>query len=325
MTSIEPRIEFGVNYICFIHSLAGINWRLNDPARFTGFLSKDEMDILQTSRQELSFADGNGGALASVFFFLPSSCGLSTEEDFKRYFSKLSEAVGSGDWQPLESCYRDKIERIRGFMPNFLHGPDSRPGVEYAERIEHIEKVFTRHITRYKSEVWPDEKNMLARVAKAISSFWDARTMIATWERLLRTPFDAPSYDILLVSAMQNGPSANSLAFDLNTFRADDAQNTLDYLRIFIPHEVGTHLFVRRLLNTHPGFDWDYVSYIAMENLCHFLNTKTFGFAPYFSRNDSFYHGGFFADFYEKKSADDPLTLFRLAVERATVAGLAPQ
>ena len=321
MTSIEPRIEFGVNYICFIHSLAGINWRQNDTNRFTGFLSKDEMDILQTSRQELSFADGNGGALASVFFFLPSSCGLSTEEDFKRYFSKLSEAVGSGNWQPLEESYRNELKRIRDFMPNFLRGPDSRPGVEYAERVERIEKVFTRHITRYKSEVWPDEKIMLIRVAEKISSFWDAHSMIETWERLMRIPFDAPSYDILLVSAMQNGPSANSLAFDLNTFRADDSQQTLDYLRIFIPHEVGTHLFVRRL----PDFNWDYVSYIAMENLCHFLNTKAFGFAPYFSRNDSFYHGGFFADFYEKMSDDDPITLFRLAEEKATEARLKPE
>ncbi len=325
MTSIEPRIEFGVNYICFIHSLAGINWRQNDTKRFCGFLSKDEQGILQASRQELSFADGNGGALAAVLFFLPSGCGLSTEEDFGRYFSALSKAVGSGNWQPVETCYRDELKRIRDFMPNFLRGPDSRPGIKYAERVEHIGKIFTRHIIRYKSDIWPGEKIMMTRVAEAISSFWDAQTMIATWEQLMRIPFNSPSYDILLVSAMQNGPSANSLAFDLNTFRADDSKQTLDYLRIFIPHEVGTHLFVRRTLNTYPDFDWDYVSYIAMENLCHFLNTRVFGFAPYFSRNDSFYHGGFFADLYEKLSADDPLTLFRLAVEKATEAGLAPE
>ena len=96
-----------------------------------------------------------------------------------------------------------------------------------------------------------------------------AADLIGRWEALVGVEFKYDLYEIVLCSAIKNGPSANSLGYERSVFYSGD---DMDYLRKFISHEVGTHILFPMLKNLSEGRDPS-LSYKAFESLARFYNS----------------------------------------------------
>jgi len=322
MAIIQPIVQIGVNYICFIMASQGINWSFDDITQYNDFLSEQHKKVLHESKSALSFADGNGGDLHVSFFFFPAFLNLKTQEENNEYYDILSKCVASGDWSAIEKRYKAELKHIREFMPFFLAKySDSRLGVKHAERVKALGNVFTDNFQHYQTGIWPNEKVYLDKIALRIPDLWGGEDIISIWEKHTGLKFSAPSYRILLVSAMKHGPSANSLAFDTNTFSAGDDDKMMYYYKHFISHEVGTHLLVPFTINKVRNQKSIYIAYIAMENLAQYVNTKMFDFKDYNQSNKGYYHHQYFQNVFANLEIQYPkvsvLKLFKLAVTQA--------
>lgn len=320
--TIEVKVPLGLNYICFVMANQGINWMNRYREEYAGFLTKEHAQVMQDASTELSFRNADGGILALPFFFFPAYLNLDTEASFFEYYALLSQAVSSGKWSQLEKRYKTELHHIRKFMPYYLNNShNGRPSADNAAIVKALGDVFCDNFHKYQSDVWDKDKAMLDKIAIQIPELWGGEDIIAQWEKQTKLVFNAPAYNILIVSAMTGGPSANSLAFDTNTFGVWDKEDCMHYLRHFISHEVGTHLLVPVTTNKLKTNKSIYLGYIAMESLAQYLNVKMFHFTDYNDSDKGYYHSDYFQDLYSKLDKQFPhadvKTLFRLAVKKA--------
>ncbi len=322
MANIQPLVQIGVNYICFIMASQGVNWSFDNKTQYSDFLSDEHKNVLLNNKSALSFRDGNHGDLAISFFLFPAYLNLQTQEEIKGYYDMLSMCVASGDWSGMEEQYKADLQHIREFYTYCLskYG-DNRPGKEYTEKVKALSAVFCDNFERYHNTIWTQDKKYLDSIAKLIPDLWGGEDIISQWEKYTGLKFSAPSYRILLVSAMQHGPCANSLAFDTNTFPAGDDDKMMYYYKHFISHEVGTHLLVPFTINKVRNQKWQYLAYIAMENLAQYVNNQIFAFTDYNQSNEGYYHHNYFQKIYTELNRQYPkapvLKLFKLAVKQA--------
>ncbi len=327
MPSILPLVQLGINYITYIFASQKINWSFVNETDSTPFLPEAQRNILLENKTLLTFSDGNAGILAPSFFFLPAYLNLDTQEKNTEYYSQLSDAVASENWSELENRYQSELKHIREFYPNFLTEIDnSKPGVYLADIVKDIGMVFMTNFTEYTTKHWEQEKAYLERIAKLIPSLWEGVDIISIWEKKTGLCFSAENYKILLVSAMQNGPNANSLAYDTNTFSAGDGADMLYYYKHFISHEIGTHLVLPYTVSKMTNPDTVYQAYIAMENLAAYINNQLFQFTEYSIFDEEYYHYNYFQTLYTKLQKKHPnsdvIMLFEMALKQAVSDGI---
>lgn len=330
MPNIQPLVEIGVNYICFIMANQAINWDNDYQTTYADFLPADQRRILQDCKADLCFGNGNGGDLDGCFFFFPAYLNLKTEDENTDYYGLISYSVASGDWSDFELNYHKELEHVREFMPDYLSDEEhGRPSKSYARKVRELGKVFCDNFSRYLDTIWQSEKAFLDKYATQIPGLWGGEDIISIWEKQTGLQFTAPSYRILLVKAMLNGPGANSLAFDTNTFGIWDDESCLYYYKHFISHEVGAHLLGPVTVFAMTDADMIYFGYIAMENLARYLNVKMFDYEYGNDSSESYYHWEYFQKLYAELDKQNPeanvKTLFDLAVKQAVKDNIKPE
>jgi hypothetical protein len=105
--------------------------------------------------------------------------------------------------------------------------------------IKRLGEIYEKNFHTYEKEVWPKEKERLEKKAKEINQELKNLNLIERWEKITGIDFKVTEYQIVLVSAIKNGPNANSLGYDRNVFYSE---NDLEWTIDFISHEIGTHI-----------------------------------------------------------------------------------
>jgi hypothetical protein len=316
----RPLARFTVNYLCFLQASVGINWRNDHAAKYSGFLSAADRAIFENNRAHLSFGDGASGDLASVFFFFPSFLDLEDQYQPEDYYTLISTAFRSGDWRAFESRYAAPLAKARAFYSDqYLNASIAAERLRtLAPNVEALAGVVLRNANRYRDEIWCADQPMLERVAQKIPTLWED-DIFGRWEAITGVKYPWSDYKILLVAAMKNGPNANSLACDANTFYADDSPESYDYYRCFLSHEVGTHLLAPITVMSYSGSFFN-LAYAVQENLARFYNLRLYPQLRY-SLGEDFYHTDSFDALFRALAGGHPeagpVTLFELVLERA--------
>lgn len=288
------------NYVFHLMAVANIAYDSQYAEKHADSIFPEDLAILRNKRGLLKWGDGETGSLTFMFVFVPVYLNLESEAELKTYFSLLENGIRTQDARPWFQEYGKRLENLKEWLtpPDFFSTPFAR----YKDLLEPVSKlsaVYIRNYGPYLEQVWPGEKQRLETAAAALNPVLKQRNLVATWQKLTGQEFKFPRYEILLVSAAENGPSANSVGYERNVFFAGD---DLDYLEKFISHEVGTHILFdlfREFMDA--GHDFG-ILYRAYECLAMHFNTMIYPDKKYAWN----YGEDFFLELYAKLSNNNP-------------------
>ncbi|MDK2886467.1 MAG: hypothetical protein PWP54_1025 [Thermosipho sp. (in: thermotogales)] len=284
MKQVVAVVDKGTNYVFHILAASGVNFYSDYTEKYSNTLKRKDLDFLRRHKKLLSFQNGNASELVDPIIFFPAYLNLDSQEKIKEYFNLLLDALIK-DEMPFIKKYHDYIKRRMLWVPE-INSVWFEKIKDKVSLIEKLGKIYIENFHTYEKEVWPKEKERLEKVAKEINKKLRKLNLIECWEKLTGIDFKVSEYQIVLVSAIKNGPNANSLGYDRNVFYSEnDIELTID----FISHEVGTHImfdsvktFMEKMfLNTNTTMDDKTKKfqrfYKAYECLAQFFNTKILG------------------------------------------------
>ncbi|WP_153019733.1 hypothetical protein [Kosmotoga arenicorallina] len=236
MKEIKLIAELGTNYIFHLLAVAKNNYDNSYSRKYASSISNKHREILQKFKERLNFANGNAGDLVEYLIFFPAYLGLNSQNDLERYFGLIKKAA-HGRPEGFIKEYREKISE-RKWLPKIddrwfemLH--------EKLEEIEMLKEVYIDNFTTYKNLVWPYEFPQMKKKADRLNEKLKGLNLIEKWEKVTGKSFKAKKYEIVLVSAIEGGPNANSLGYSKNVFYSESESS---FMIDFISHEVGTHI-----------------------------------------------------------------------------------
>ena len=271
MKKIKLNPELGPNYIFHLLSVSKINYDNGYSRKYESSISRKHRKILQKFKESLSFANGNAGDLVEYMIFFPAYLGLNSQNDFERYFDLIRKAA-HGRSEDFVKEYSERISK-RKWLPeiNDRWFETLRTKVE---GIEELKEVYIGNFTTYKNQIWPYELSQMEEKSDELSKKLKRLDLIKKWEQITGSDFKAESYEIILVSAIEGGPNANSLGYSRNVFYSGSENG---FILDFISHEVGTHILSDALFEflKSPSIESEKMAefYSAYECLSQFLNS----------------------------------------------------
>ena len=261
--------EFCPNYLFHLLALARTGFESDYADRYASTAKPADIEFIRKNERLFAIGVSDGGQLTALIAF-PVYFGISTQSDFEEFFNLFNSGLEENDFTPFMNRYRSSIDRLNVWITVDEQGLLSMN--KYCKTINVFGSIVLGNLDRYRSEVWPVEKPSLEAKADEINRFFGSRDVIGQWEKLLGLEFRFDIYNIILCSAIKNGPNANSLAYDAVVFYHDDP---FDKTIQFISHEVGTHL-LSEIYKKTAIFDVfeQALLYRAYENLAKFYNRK---------------------------------------------------
>lgn len=334
MKTIRATVEKGPNYVFHLLAVARVGFDSDYADRYRGTVDEAGLAVLEANRGRLTFRDGLAGELVEPAIFMSAYLGLDTPQGFLEYFALVDQAMG-GDPAPFLERYREPLQRRQAwvwpmdaayFAAVKAAGAALEPG---RAAFRDLAGVFARNLPAYERDVWPEVRPGLEAVAGRINGFFRDKDVIGSWEDLTGLSFKFDHYDIVLVEAIKNGPSANSLGYERNVFYAGA---DWAYYTQFCSHEVGTHLLIDlmgaygqpdaagkvRLPGGGPAVDYSLV-YRAYENLCRFYNSLVLGTTALYGMGDDYAADEFFAiyrDIWSAGGGPPAAEMLRRSLER---------
>lgn len=328
MKRVVTTIEKGTNYIFHLLASAGINFDNEYTTRYSRIVKNEHQKLLEEHKEALSFLNGSAGDLVEHMIFFPAYLNLDSQKKLAEYFGLLSASVVEGQEEHFLKRYSDYIERRNFWIPEINSGWFEKIR-KSAKLIEQLGNVYIENFPTYESVVWPEQLKKLREKSAIINRELGGLNLIERWEKLTGIDFKVTEYQIVLVSAIEGGPNANSLGYDRNVFYSDTDLNwTID----FISHEVGTHIMAdfgmplmkKHLLDpgaTDPG--WAQRFYMAYECLAQFYNSIVLGREPNYDLKN--FNSGEYLKFYRElyksgiKSGEE---LLKAAIKTVVDCGL---
>ncbi len=268
--SIVAETRLVPNYLFHLLAVARAGYDSEYAERYAESVPASDIRFISDHRELLQFGQGQGSALCQFALFLPITLDLDCRGAVDEFLRLVTDSLKAGSTERLFHRYRHQCERLRASW--FAPTPDDILAcAPHLPQIDRYADIIYRNWNIYQLGVWPTESRAIVEVAAQINDFFAQHDTIARWERLTGKEFKAERYHILLCSALQNGPNANSMGYDKVVFWSGrDLEWTID----FISHEVGTHLLVDALRESSEGNggDWNEI-YAAYESLCRYLNS----------------------------------------------------
>jgi hypothetical protein len=270
--------ELGNNYIFHLLAVAKINYDNSYSRRYASSISNKHREILLKFKERLSFANGNAGDLVEYFIFFPAYLGLNSQNDLERYFD-LIEIATHGRPEDFIKEYRGKISE-RKWLPE-INDKWFETLRTKIEEIGTLKEVYISNFTTYKNLVWPYEFPQMKEKSDKLKEKLKMLDLIKKWEQITGIEFKAESYEIVLVSAIEGGPDANSLGYSRNVFYSGSESG---FMLDFISHEVGTRIFsdvtfeLFKTLSSKPEKIAEF--YRAYECLAQFFNSLVLNRKP---------------------------------------------
>lgn len=314
---IKAVVEKGPNYVFHLLAVAGVGFESDYGRRYRHTVGPDDLALLRRHRDLLVFGDGRGGALWPLLIFLPAYLGLDSQAAFGEFYALLDQGFAGGDYAPFLGRYATGLARLRDWVvyvdERWLAGLAQHRGA-----VRDLGTVHGRNLPAYEREVWPAERPALAELAGRLNAHFEGKDVIGAWERLTGLAFKAEVYEIVLVSAIANGPNANSLGYERNVFWSG---SDFGWLTEFISHETGSHLLIDLMKERMGGaasaeaadggdpgrYDFDLL-YRAYENLVRFYNMSVLETDDIYGLGDHYFTRPFEAIYRELHAADPGLS-----------------
>ncbi len=272
---IRAVVEIGPNYIMHLLAVAKVGFDSEYSSRYTGTVKEVDLEYLRTQRSLLIFANGQMGQLTGLLIFLPCYLNLDSKTKLQEFFSLLLAGLREGQFQPFMDRYSEEIARL----DFWIQPVDSHWLAQYAAHSEEIARlalVYADNFDVYLDQVWTQEAPHISAVAASINDHFRKTDIITLWETLTNRQFKFDYYEIVLCSAIENGPNANSLGYERNMFYSG---HDFAFMTQFISHEVGTHILIDLIAPAFRGgmvYPFGLV-YRTYENLAKFYNTRILG------------------------------------------------
>lgn len=308
--------EIGPNYVFHLAAVAEAGFSSDYAKKYKSSLREDDLKWLKENADKISFGNGAGGDLVFPALIFPAYLNLSAPEEFGQYFELLCRGFKCRDFRDFMRHYRDAITRMQDW--NFTDAPGEyfRELLAEAPAVERMGEIMRANLNTYLTEVWPKEKPAMDAACAAVNAFFAEEDAVGKWENFTAEKFKYPRYQILLCSALENGPNADSLGYERNAFYSGTPFNALTQL---IVHETGTHILIdapKVLYEEQVLPDTDI--YAAFECLCQFYTAKIIGGRPVYGMG-AFNDDKYFA-LYEKLFAEDPKASPQDLIRRAVKA-----
>jgi hypothetical protein len=237
MKQVVAVVDKGTNYVFHILAASGINFYSEYTDKYSKTLKTKDLDFLLKHKELLSFQNGQVSELVDPIIFFPAYLNLDSQEKIREYFNLLLNALIK-DETPFNKKYNDYIKRRKLWFPE-INSVWFEKIKDKISLIKRFGEIYEENFHTYEKEVWPKEKERLEKKAKEINQELKNLNLIECWEKITGIDFKVTEYQIVLVSAIKNGPNANSLGYDRNVFYSE---NDLKWTIDFISHEVGTHI-----------------------------------------------------------------------------------
>jgi hypothetical protein len=274
---IEAVVEIGPNYIFHLMAVARVGFNSEYADIYHESVKSLDITYLQSQKEQLSFLFGHGGDLVGLIINLPAYFCLNNQTAFSQYFKILEDGYTQrnfGRWfEYYEKNLKDLIiwfgvDDFNAYLTDWLIQIYSG----YREIISKIAEIIDRNFENYIKQVWPIEIEKLNATALQINEYFGEKNIISEWEFLTGRIFKSDHYQIVLSSAIKNGPNANSLGYDRVVFHHD---RPFEYTTQLISHEIGTHILID-IFNEIKKLDiYEYdLLYATYECLAKFYNCK---------------------------------------------------
>jgi hypothetical protein len=208
--TVKAVVEIGPNYIFHLMAVARNGFDSDYAVRYRDSVAPADIAFLEDHRRDLSFRDGGSGNLAYLMLFFPSYLNLETGAALEEYFDLLNRGLAEGDCTEFMSRYREAFDKQREWTYSIDGEWVVRKHLEYRDVIGRLGEVYVRNLDPYLSRVWPIESEGMRGVASELNRYLDQADLIGRWEALVGVEFKMHPYEIVLCSAIKNGPSANS-------------------------------------------------------------------------------------------------------------------
>ena len=266
--------EIGVNYVFHLVACARVGFDSDYADRYQDSVTADDLAFLKNHGDRLTFGGGSGGDLVDILIGMPACLRLNSKSDFERYYAHLLEGCAHDNFAGFLTDFAEPIRKLK----DWWSAPDNqglRQLIPHREIIGGLGEITLRNYDTHVTSVWPVERPKLERVASRINDAFDRIDRIGQWEKLVGRIFKYDAYNIVLCSAIQNGPNANSIGYDRVVFYHDwNIRETLE----FISHEVGTHLLIDDLKRALALNRYEFPAlYEAYECLAYHYNARLLG------------------------------------------------
>ncbi|HNX00570.1 MAG TPA: hypothetical protein PLE74_10985 [Candidatus Cloacimonadota bacterium] len=308
------------NYLTFILCTCGINWRNEFSDQYSDFLNPKDKSFLINHATELSFGDGAGDPLMELFYFLPAHVCFEKDNRIIEYFQVLGYGASQGDFKQLFMRFHSDLEHIREYYPTFLNSFQETLAPERYSLIHDLAGIYQKYYPIFLNTIWSQAWEDFEYNRAWIETLYKGKTIIGDWEILTGLTFRNESYKLGLIPYLKYGPQANSLSYDKNLFYGNTDENTLNYYRYFISHEVGTHLLKEYTLDRFSSEDenmWT-IAYIAMENIARFYNMKIIPISLKYPLGEMYYHESIFEKILTEIESEFPGDITKQYMESIT-------
>jgi len=290
---VRAVVEIGVNYLFHLLAAARLNFDSDYATKYADSVRPDDIAYLRDNEEKLSYGMGSGELLNILL--LPASFGLQSKDEFRQYYDLLLQGCDGGDFAGFLEHHAlplKKFEQWAGSIDESL----LREYIPMRDDLIRLKDITLENYDGYIEEIWPGELADLENVATVVTATFAQLDRIGQWEKLTGLTFKFDVYDILLCSAIENGPNANSLGYDRVVFYSG---TPMDKMLDFICHEIGTHIFMDDIKVIRDGgtFLWPDL-YEGFECLAQFYNTLVL------DRSDLHYSVNFHVDEYMKIYGD---------------------
>ncbi|MGB5105846.1 MAG: hypothetical protein WBP29_00590 [Candidatus Zixiibacteriota bacterium] len=262
-------VELVPNYLLHLLASARVCFDSAYADKYESTVEASSVQFLRENRQLLSWGSGGGGELSEFVVTLPIIFELKSEKELSEYFELLIGALSTKSTEEFFRKYATVIEQLeRTWFP--LNQEALMGLAPLTEKLETCQEIVRRNFRRYEQSVWPDESRQMEKVAGELNDYFKGRDIIGKWEELTRKVLATAKYTIVLSSAIEGGPNANSMGYAKNMF---SSRRSMDWTRDFISHEVGIHILMSefRKLAESGKYEWRQL-YGANECLAQFLN-----------------------------------------------------
>jgi hypothetical protein len=267
---VESVVLFGPNYVFHLAAVARIGFDSEYADKYAGSVDESDLGFLQRHRDLLTFGMGSGSELVTIFLFLPAYFDLRSEAHFAEYFLLLDEGCATGAFQAFFNRYAVEFGRLSLWIAKAEFEKDISGIIHHRETIGKLGEIVMRNLPVYRDSVWPVESAKIEEMSLAISKHFATLDPISAWEKISGIDYKLDCFRATLVSAIKNGPNANSLAYDTVVFHHD---RPLDYMVQLIQHEIGSHILneTMRQVADLEKYEWKTL-YAAYECLAKHYN-----------------------------------------------------
>lgn len=272
---VKAVVQFGPNYVFHLAAVARIGFDSEYADKYADSVDESDLGFLQRHRRLLAFGMGSGSDLVAIFLFLSAYFDLQSEAHFAEYFSLLNEGCATGTFQAFFNRYATEFERLSVWIAKAEFERDLSGIIHRRETIGRLGEIVTKNLPAYRDSVWPVESARMGEVAATINRHFGTLDPISAWEKVTGIEYKLDCFRATLVSAIKNGPNADSLAYDTVVFHHD---RPFDYMVQLIQHEIGSHILheTMRHIADPEKYEWNTL-YAAYECLAEHYNQILIG------------------------------------------------